>query len=264
MQRTYLNGIDIRVETFDVTQVDSNATKKIDVLFYNTISRYGEILSSMVYNSGTKDADDTSVIIYNPNRLLRNNEFELGYTLGGTASNLWKNNDLVLTGKTNLRDNSLGAVYTYPHLTTSGYSVAYVNGEHSYDGWYTLASVVLPTVTPPLVSGAFRVTGEVAEYYNGSTWLALNNIPSQTVRIYNFLGDSSREVYMSYDFVSTVKIDSLYRRLLDEKFDKAWFKKINILAPKMSTLKHAIEFKQYDVAQHIINAVDNSLLSLLI
>jgi len=271
MQNTYLNGVDIKVEPFDMSY--TGVLNKLDLLFYNNINRYGEILTSLIYNSGVKDSNNIDLIIYNPNKLFLNTDYELGYVLTGT-SNRWKNNNLILNGLTNFKDNSITAdhsAYSRFNVLTD-YAIPYINGDYGYDGWYTLCSVVLPplpTNSPAIFEGGFRHSNGTAQYANitgPSTeyhWNDLQNIMTD-IDIYNFIHGGRYELYLSYNFVSTVKINSLNKTLLDNKLDNAWFKKVNILNPKLRTLETAIEFADYGKAQYIINSVSNSLLSLLI
>lgn len=264
MQNTYLNGVDIKVEPFDMT--DTGDSYKLDLLFYNDINRHGEVLSSLVYNSGSRDIADTTLIVYNPNKLFLNTLFETGYVLTGESTR-WKNADLLLTTLTNFRDNSAGADHSdYPQFDiTTDYAPFYKNGEHAYDGWYTLYSVSLQALTDTgLPTGTLRHLGGVAQYLNSTpAWVNLDQIDT-AIDIYNFMYAVRGDVYLSYDFVSTVKVNSLNKRLLDNKLDNGWFKRLNILNPKIRTLESAIEFNNYGNAQHMINAISNSLLSLLI
>jgi len=268
MQNTYLNGVDIKVEPFDLSY--TGELYKLDLLFYNNVNRHGEILSSLVYNSGRRNASDKTLIVYNPNKLFLNTSTEASYVITGT-SNLWKNMTILTTGLTNLRDNSAGANNTlYPKFNEgTSYAVPYQNGEHAYDGWYTLYSVALHNYDDTgsgVTVGTLRINNAGTVQYCSATnvWSNLTAITS-TIRIYNFVTDVLRpEVYQSYDFVSTVKINSLNNILLDNKLDSGCFKIINILNPKLCTLESAIEFKEFDKAQHMINSISNSLLSLLI
>jgi hypothetical protein len=256
MQNTYLNGVDIRIEPFDLSY--TGKLYKLDLLYYNNVNRYGEILTSLVYNSGIRNSNDKTLVVYNPNKLFLNTDFERSYALTGT-SNVWKNATLLTDGITNLRDNSATAIYTYPHFNiVTDYAVDYSNGEYAYDGWYTFYSV----------NGAARGTlaylVDAPKYCSATnTWTDLNVIDT-SISIYNFIRVGLRtEEYLSYDFVSTVKINSLNKRLLDNKLDRDWFKQVNILAPKLRTIETAIEFGNYDKAQCMISAVNNSLLSLI-
>ncbi len=264
-----MNGIDIKVTPFDLT--DTGITHKLDLLYYNNVNRYGEILSSLVFNSGIKDADNVDLIVYAPNKWFLNTEFEQSYTLTGT-SNRWKNADLRTDGVSNLKDNSADAVYKYSKFNVNeDYAAAYINGEHAYDGWYTLVSVALYTHADnaSVLQGTLR-------YYNGTAQYAIQDNPSSltdwadlnvidtTIDIYNFIREDRNTTYKTYDFLVAVNIYTLYKQLLNNELTNTWFKKINILNPKLKTLETAIEFKKYDIAQHIINVVNYSLLSLLI
>jgi hypothetical protein len=263
VQNVYLNGVDIKVEPFDLNY--TGKTHKLDLLYYNNVNRYGEILTSLVYNSGIRTISDTTLIVYNPNKLFLNTDFEKSYSLIGT-SNIWKNVSLLTDGLTNLRDNSANSIHTYPTFNIStDYAVEYCNGEYAYDGWYTLYSVALDTISNGKPIGTLaHNSGDPMYCSDIDTWTDLNSIDT-TIDIYNFIrGGLRTEERLSYDFVSTVKINSLNKRLLDNKIEKDWFKQLNILSPKLRTLETAIELGNYDKAQHIINAVNNSLLSLLI
>lgn len=265
MQDTHLNGVDIKVTPFDLTY--TGATNKLDLLYYNNINRFGEVLTSLVYNSGIRLVNDTKLIVYNPNKLFLNDAFEISYTLTGT-SNRWKNMDLATGNVTNLKDNSADATYTYSKFNKlTDYAVKYGNGEHSYDGWYTFYSVALQTHADTgsgLPIGTLRDKTNVAQYSSATdTWVNLNVVDT-TLPIYNITDTSRSEIYKTHNFVSTVKTESLYKKLLSNKLDNSWFKILNILSPKLRTLETAIEFKEYGKAQHMINAINNSLLLLLI
>jgi hypothetical protein len=269
MQNTYLNGVEIRVEPYDLEYTGYDY--KLDLLFYNNVNRYGEILTSLVYNSGVRDSNDISYIIYNPNKLFLNTSFEQGYTLTGT-SNRWKNADLLTTGTSMLRDNSSSATYTYSHYdVATDNAVTYQNGDHSYDGWYTMVSIVLKdhADSAAVLQGTLRNNTGTAQYaiQDNPTllahWSDLDDIDT-TIDIYNFLREDRSDTYLSFDFVVTTKIHSLHKKLLDEKLEDMWFKRVNMLSPKMKTLEAAIDLENYDKAQHMINAVQGSLLSLLI
>ena len=262
MQNTYINGVDIKVEPFDLSY--SGETNKLDLLYYNNINRYGEILTSLVYNSGVRAVKDTTLIVYNPNMLFLNTAFEKSYSQI-ESGNRWCNLDLLTNGIKNLKDNSAQATYTYPRFNVStDYAVPYKNGDHMYDGWYTLCSVALRSTVTPTLLGTLRDNAGVAQYYSATgIWTDLNQIKN-SVDIYNFLRVNKGEIYLTYDFVSTIKINSLNKVLLDNKLDSYWFKRVNILNPKLRTLETAVEFNKYDLAQHMINSVSNSLLSLLI
>ncbi len=269
MQNTFLNGVDIKVEPFDLTE--SGELHKLDLLYYNNVNRYGEILSSLAYNSGIRLINDTDLIVYTPNKWFLNSALEHNYTLTG-VSNRWKNADLRIDGVSNFKDNSANATYEYARFNiNSDYAIAYSNGEHAYDGWYTLVSVALQNHSDnaSVLKGTLRDYNNTAQYalQNNPTllshWADLSAIDT-SIDIYNFIREDRGDTYSSYDFMATVKTDTLYKKLLNTELTDIWFKKINVLSPKLRTLETAIEFKKYDVAQHIINAINNSLLSLLI
>lgn len=269
MQTTLLNGIDIKVEPFNL--ISSGETHKLDLLYYNNVNRYGEILSSLVYNSGIRVIDNIDLIVYNPNSWFLNTALERDYDLDGT-SNRWKNADLLTEGITNLKDNSANATYAYTYFNVdTDYAVAYSNGEHAYDGWYSLVSVVLRSHpdAATVLKGTLRNNAGVAQYAlqenptEAAHWANLDTIDT-SVAIYNFIRENRGEIYETYDFMVTVKTQSLHKKLLGSELSNTWFKKIDILSPKLRTLDTAVEFKKYDKAQHIINSINNSLLSLLI
>lgn len=270
MQNTYLNGVDIRVEPFDLT--DYGAEHKLDLLFYNNINRQGEILSSLVYNSGVRDANDQSLIVYNPNTLFLNTSFEVGYTIADTITR-WKNADLLTNGLTNLKNNNAGATNTYGQFDINvDYAVSHNNGVNSYDGWYSFYSIHLQEYANDgsgVLKGTLRYGNNTAQYAetnnpSAGDWKDLDTIDDTSIAIYNFMREDRNDNLESYDFMVTVKTLSLYKSLLENKLEGGWYKRINILNSKLRTLDSAIEFKHYDKAQHIINAISNSLLSLLI
>lgn len=269
MQKTYLNGVDIRVEPFDLSYTGYDY--KLDLLYYNNVNRFGEILTSLVYNSGVRDADDTNVIIYNPNKLYLNTTLEQGYSFTGTSA-IWRNASLLSSGTKLLKDNSYSATYTYSHFdVTSDFAVEYENGEHSYDGWYTFVSVALKdhADSSSVLQGTLRNNSGTAQYalQDNPTllahWSDLDTIDT-TIDIYNFIREDRDDDYETYEFFVDIKTQSLHKKLLDEKLDSVWFKRVNALSPKLRTMETSIEFERYDVAQHMVNAINKSLLLLLI
>ncbi len=265
MQDTYLNGVDIKITPFDLTY--TGTSNKLDLLYYNNINRYGEVLTSLVYNSGIRSVDDTTLIVYNPNKLFLNTTFEESYSLTGTSTR-WKNMDLTTGNVSNLKDNSADATYTYSKFDKlTDYAVNYGNGEHSYDGWYNFYSVSLQThsdIGSGAIIGTLRDKDDVAQYSSATdTWVNLDTIDT-TLPIYNITDINRSEIYQTHNFVCTTKTESLYKKLLNNKLDNSWFKILNILSPKLRTLETAIEFEEYGKAQHMINAINNSLLLLLI
>ncbi len=271
MQNIYLDGISIEVVPFDLKC--KSETYKLDLLYYNNVNRYGEILTSLVYNSGLRDADDLTRVHYEPNKLFNNNSFEQSYSFLTTETSFrWKNADLLTTGISILNDNSYTATYSFDHydiLTDN--AVLYENGQHAYDGWYSLVSVGLPAHADveTLPVGTLRYNSGDVEYaavtpQTGPGDWSLLNVIDPDIAIYNFIRSSGGNTYDVFEFVSTVKTNTMYKKLLDNKLKNDWFKKLNILGPKLRTLTASVEHGSYDMAQHVINSVNNSLLSLLI
>ena len=273
MQNKYLNGISIEVVPFDLQCYGE--TYKLDLLYYNNVNRYGEVLTSLVYNSGVRDAIDVTKIQYEPNKLFKNTEFEQSYSFLTTeTSNRWKNADLLTTGTTILDDNSYSAVYNFDHYNiSSNYAALYENGKYAYDGWYSLVSVGLPTHAnnAAVVAGTMRYNvaetrpeyAKVDNPVSASDWENLSVIDPE-IPIYNFIRSDEGNTYDVFEFVVTVKTNTLYKKLLDNKLKGDWFVNLNVLGPKLRTMTAAIEHNSYDTAQHIINSINNSLLALLI
>lgn len=272
MQGVYTDGISIEATPFDLQC--KGETYKLDLLYYNNVNRYGEILTSLVYNSGVRDAADLSKIHYEPNKLFMNNSFERTYSFTNSSetSNRWKNADLLTSGISILKDNSYTASHNFSRYNIStDYAAAYEGGQYSYDGWYTIVSVGLPEHTFPttLPAGTLRIHAGNAEYaksseQSGNTDWELLNIINPIIPMYNFIRSDSGNAYDTFDFVVTVKTNTLYKKLLDNKLDSDWFIKMNTLDPKMRTLQTAVERDVYNLAQHMINSINNSLLALLI
>jgi len=268
MQKTYLDGNIIEITPFDLKC--TGAVYKLDLLYYNTINRYGEILKSLVYNSGPRSADDVSNIEYNPSKLFLNSDFELEYNLKET-SNKWKNNTLQLSDIKLLKDNSYSAIHKYDRYDIkTSFAPEYINGAYAYDGWYSLVSIALPKYDANEIVTSLDIryneTSNRAVYMSPDlvTWLDLATDILYEEPIYDLSLHSASNYNKSYDFLVIIKTLALYKTLLNKTLDSEWFTRLNALAPKLRTLEAAAEQHRYDLAQHMINSVNWSIMLLLI
>jgi hypothetical protein len=130
-----------------------------------------------------------------------------------------------------------------------------------------MVSVVLKLyadTSPGVLIGTLRNKNGVAQYYSAvDTWTSLNNIIT-SVAIYNLIREDRGDTYLTQDFFPTVMTNSLYNKLLDEKLKSSWFKRVNSIAPKIRTINTNVELGSYDKAQHMVNSLQTSLLSLLV
>ena len=186
MVHPFTDGVSIEVETF-VTSC-SPGFKKLDLLFYNNVNRAGQVLTSLVYNSGVRDAQDTSRLHYEPNKLYKNTDIEMSYIIVGDEK-LWANSDLITLTEDLIKDNSYDADRTaVPFSLRNDFAVTKVVGDNVYDGWYTVVSVGLTEwadgdVVPEGVL-RYNPTESRAEYYgeNGD-WISINRINAENTLI---------------------------------------------------------------------------------
>lgn len=273
MQSVYTDGTRIEVIPYDLACKGS--AYKLDLLYYNNVNKYGEILTSLVYNSGLRAGANVNRIQYDPTKLFKNTAIEKTYSFTTTTetSTRWKNADLLTTGTILIKDQTYKATDIYPRFDiTTGNASDYKNGSYMYDGWYTFVSVAVGVITDAasVIEGTLRTDGATVEYAlidnpTSSAHWSLLNLINPTVPIYNLirLPNGTNKIY-TQEFMVTTKTQTMYKHLLDRDLDRIWFSQLNLLSPKMRTLDAAIEHDKFDVAQHIINSINNSLLAILI
>jgi len=273
MQNIYSDGFTIGAEPFDLSY--TSLQYKLDLLYYSNINRLGEVLTSLVYNSGIRDIADTSNIVYDPNKLYRNTSFEKTYEISD-PTNTWRNADIATTDLILVKDKSYNASNSYESYdVATDFAVIKENGSHMYDGWYTIFSYALTQLADDAAvpAGTMRVNLDadpLVEYatidnpVSSANWSPLNVISNTTIPIYNIINTAISDESKKEDFFIYTKTLSLYKHLLDSKLDNDWFDKIDALAPKMKTLEFAVETQNLPVAQTIINTLSSSLLTLLV
>jgi len=208
------------------------------------------------------------LIGYDPSKLYRNTPFELEYSLQETSAK-WKNKDLTYSDIHLLKDNSYNAKHHYKHYSVDlDFSPEYKSGAYSHDGWYTLSTVILPVydINETVIDGALRynVTTERVIYKTpeAGVWNDLATNIIYNFQVYNIYDELNRPEL--YNFIVDTKTVTLYNKLLSKVLDNEWFTRVSVIAPKIKTLESAMERGQFDMAQHIINSVNGSLLLLLI
>jgi hypothetical protein len=264
MQNIYTDGNTIELNTFDLSCENPNKIKKLDLLFYTTINSYGEMLTSLVYNSGPKDLDDISGIVYDPNKLYSNTDYENLYIINGN-SNIWRNldiqqSDIVLVKSENSRYNKLFSRFSIE----SDFSVETINGNNMYDGWYTLVSYALSDNSSSTKPGTISYVGSSAMYLdNSQSWRDLTDIDSD-VPIYSSIDLYDKNTVKLLDFVVTTKTVSLYRSILFKTEIGNWYDKIKYMKPTVVALEESVKNGRFDMAQHLIESVKIALNTTLI
>ena len=266
MVHPFTDGVSIEVETFKTTC--NTGERKLDLLFYNNVNRAGQVLTSLVFNSGVRDAQDTNKLHYEQNKLNRNTDIEMLYNIVGDSKK-WSNSAIITLNEDLIKDNSYDADRTaIPFDINTDFSVAKVVGENVYDGWYTVVSVGLTEwedgdVVPAGVL-RYNPTESRAEYYKESGgWEAINKINS-TQTIYDLSNTIPYNPYTAEHFIVTTKIHALYTKLLNKDINRQWYSTLNKIGPKLATLENSVDFKNYGTAQLMINSFGTSLLMLLI
>ena len=124
------------------TPVTNNSgVNRLDLLYYNSINRHGEVLSSIVYISDVMLGSEGSEFVYNPTRLLNNSVFEASMVVTGTTKS-WLNATVLQTDSLLLDKNSLYSSTSYPKFNAAiDYAPKVSDDNFMYDGWYSLVSV---------------------------------------------------------------------------------------------------------------------------
>jgi hypothetical protein len=260
-----LDGNSIKIKPFDLT--GSGFANKVDLLYYNNINSKGEILTSLVYNSGLRSADTVDSIIYYPDRLFQNSDIEKAYTISGN-SNRWCNADLLNTDYYAYIDKSIYAnnLEESYDITTDFAVIKEVN-KYMYDGWYTLVSLSLQEYadSDSVLAGTLRynsMSGNVEYNKSAGVWELIENIDS-SIPIYNLIRDEATNEFSSYDFFVNIKLLSLNNYYLRKVVDNEWFSGLNYISPKIKSIEKAIADGKFDLAQLFLSSLSNQLLFML-
>jgi len=269
--KVYANGISIECEGL-ITSCQS-PDKKLDLLFYNRMNKNGDVLTSLVYNSGVLDGSSNRRIHYEPAKLLRNTEFELSYNISGPG-NRWLNSDIVNTEISLFKNKGIFAKNTSKEFDViNDYAVVEFAGSMMYDGWYSLVSIALPDRpnNDQVPAGTLRLnqTTGIAEYALvdnptiGDDWSPLNEIDA-SIPIYNMLRMPAINAYRKEDFFVYTKLLTLYKKLLNDEIKEDWYYRLSKIKPKVRTISAAVEAKEFAKAQLLLQSMDLTLLTLLV
>lgn len=266
------DGKGITVYTPDLSSIGN--PMKLDILYYNNINRYGEVLSSIVYISDVRSASSTSEIYYIPTNLLNNSQLEQSQTVVSGASTRWLNADILQNRMVVLNDTSRGATHTYAKFdVNSSYAPQVSSGKYMYDGWYSMVSVApesLPNISPDTKAGTLRHKSGDIQYANianptlASHWTSISNIVD-TVPIANLIrnGDPVNP-YIKVDFLIIMMSNTLYNGLTTKAMNSEWFTGIEAIRPKMRTIYSSVYNEDFATAQFLINSINLTLLSIII
>ena len=266
----------ISISTPDISMIGN--PKKLDILYYTNINRYGETLSTIVMISDVKDSDDTSPIIFNPNDTLNNSDLEKSIELlmsGSTSVNHWLNSEIGSIDADLLKFNSFISTHEFSRFSRdTDLASSVYNDNFMYDGWYTLVSVApdplqddfVPTTNTIL---RYNASNELIEYYVGGidplpsvTWEPLSGRIIDSVdigKLINYTGDENP--YVATEFFIIKKSNDLYIETLAKKMDTEMFTRIRVLKPKMDLLYKAAYNKSFDLMQLIINSMEYELIT---
>jgi len=257
-------GNSIVLHTPDMSAL--TGTKKLDVLYYNSINRYGEVLRSLVYVSDIRDIDDTTEIVYTPAELMNNTDLEKDMVLTNPEVNNWLNDTITQTGSTLLNNRSYKKTHTYSKFNlATDYAPMVSDNKYMYDGWYTLASIV-PEVHADngsgVLAGTLRDNSGIIEYAaidspSAGDWNTLDNI-NTSVSMFKLEAQ-----YTSKDFFIVLNTNTLYHNLLSKKIDNEWFTGIGSIKPKVRSIYSNAENQSFEVCQHLINSINLTLLSII-
>lgn len=258
-------GDTIEADTPDMTL--SGNSKKIDLIYYNSINRLGEVLRSLVYISDVKDKDDTTEISYDPNKLLNNTILEKSLILSDSSLYTWLNDSITQTNITMVNNMSFKIVNSFNNYSlTNDYSPKIFDNTYMFDGWYTLVSMAPNTINDvsSVRAGILRNKSGVIQYAtkdNPTLLTDWEDITTIDTSIPIFSMEDVPNVYKHFFVIS--KTNSLYNKLIEQQLAGEKFVEIRTVRSKLRTIYANANYSAFEIPQHMINAVNLSLLSLI-
>ena len=264
-----------RGNTLEIGTPDMSFTgnpKKLDVLYYKAVNRYGEIASTVVYISNVKDSDDTSPIVYNPKYMLNSTNLEKNMEIvqiRDLPSLNWRNTKIQDAKFDALRMNSRYSVNLYEHFDRNTVNAAKVDyDEYRFDGWYELASVAPKEHDVHARNGVLRYDShsDTIQYYTGrfgGAWEYVGGRVADTVGIYNFpTFTNPHQPYVIIPFFSIKETNYVYQTIVNKELDKEWFTRIHTMKPKITALYSFAKSKDFPEMQFIIQSMDLTLVKI--
>jgi hypothetical protein len=263
------DSVGIEIDTFDVS--GTAAPGKLDILYYNSINRFGEILRSVVFISDMKLSEDTSPIYHRPDKYLNNSTLEKNLVIDNFDNKTWLNSEIEQSNVNLLENSSRGTEQLFDRFDLESDSASEISdNRHSYDGWYTLVSLSLPIIDDleqiadigKLVWWQGNVLYAIEENPRDiSDWKFLPEDIVSSIPIFNILGKGSDEVeFVSKDIFVIQKTHTLYKELLESFLDREGFNTFNKIRPKIRSLySSATSDDDFSLAQTILNSIALSL-----
>jgi len=267
MRDIYSDGRIIRAQTFDISNEGTDV--KIDLLIYNKINQDGSVLSSVVHVSDPRPANIEDPIQYDYTKIFQNvtlNEGNFGDDY--TWTEVTQFNTLVSFKKLMATYNSMpiGFDATITYAPTLG------NDELIYDGWYTIQTRAVPTVTD--VSGLKKFEWGYMQSTGTVIYALMDNPPDlgETSMIHS-INAQSDEVFNSRHFKGSILSEdffilthslTMYADLLNKDLTKEWYSQFMSIKPKIRSIQAAIEQKKFSEAQYILQSLDYALIIQLI
>lgn len=237
--------------------IDGN---RIEILYYNNITRSGELLSSIVYMSDVTTAQHGRIIEYIPTKLHNNSIYEKNRFVEGHGYR-WANADIIDVGSHFL---TTDATTQYPKIDiVEDLSVIRKNKSIMFDGWYSIVSVFPGEYSDysDVIVGDLRSENNTIVYATtdlGTAWADITNI-NAAVPIANLARRRTDYAdYCSLDFLVLDRVNKLYADTLRKTLNKEWFSGASPLAAKLRSLESLAQREKFLDAQYIINSINTN------
>lgn len=274
MSNTIIVDLPVTVSSNEITAhtPDLSSTtqlSKLDILLYNNINRFGEVLTSVVYISDRKELGDVDPIVYNPNKWLSNSDYEQGMTIAGGSAR-WKNVPLLIEDFKSIHNMSRGKTSKYISYDINTDDASLVGSNlHAFDGWFSLLSIAVGenTATTGVPSGTLRDSGGSIQYaitaVTDTIWTSINNITSDIGMIDFIRNEAASEIYYREDFFVLLKTNTLYNQLLSKEIANEWFTQVGAVRPKLRSMYAHAKNKVFTECQYLVNSINLTLVALI-
>jgi len=260
IQRSRVSPIDRKL-LIQTPVLAGGTVPQLNMLYYNNINRYGEVLSTMVAMFDIEEAQKSNYVLYDTTKFGMNSNLERTQSYVG-VSNRWRNADLIEAGVQMLENKSKTATHPYEHynVDTDLSHDPYKSSNFMFDGWYSLVSTTPPETPVVLEDGVLRTYDNTIEYMYDGVWYPLEDEVYTEAPIGNIIRKEDA-VFVETPFLVAFDTVTLYDSLLTKELDGEWFTNITTIRYKYRSIQNAAEDKALDKAQILIRSMDLTLLA---
>jgi len=261
LQRSRVSPIDKKL-LIQTPVLEGGEAPQLNLLYYNNINRYGEVLTTLVAMFDIEEAQKSNYVLYDATKFGMNSTIERAQSYVGTSYR-WRNADLVNVGMSMLEDQSKNAQHLYEHydIATDLAQDPYTSHNFMLDGWYSLVSTTPPETPVVLEDGVLRTYNNTIEYMYDNAWHSLDGEIYTEAPIGNIIRKEDA-IFVETPFLVTFDTITLYDRLLTKALDGEWFTSITTIRYKYRSIQNAAEDKNLDKAQILIGSMDLTLLAI--